>query len=344
MRYLIAVVFVLLAAQCLADPVWATAEIVEELTVYRDHRDAGHYYYEPATYQVTTKDGEPQVFYRLFRYMGTTETRDSNEFRVSAILTIDVEQTVVADRYMPALSILRGRNPSARLSPLPVDGFSAGLNYVAIKPDGEEQSGLVDALGTGDGEEGPGNSELQYWSKRRFTLAFDPLTAQLFWDNFENDRLQLSLSHSLMSAGMRKNNEGLWELDERRFGNSVPIHISMKEHANHFSRTEAWQLANRRRTDVIVMCYDFFEEDANDLYRVSIEVRFKTMRDQDYVEKVRFESDGDDAEQTVSFRLARSMDEPYLYRVTRIFRSKPTEQSDWIEHRGLLLDVTSYAM
>jgi hypothetical protein len=250
----------------------------------------------------------------------------------------------VADRYLQALAALRRRNASARLSPLPIDSFSAELIYVAIDSEGLESEGVVDAVASGDVADESESGGVQYWSKRRFTLSLDPLTAQLFWDNFENDRLQISLDYRITSAGKKINGEGVWETDERVFGGAVPLRVSMQEHADHFSRMESWQLANRRRTDVIIMCYDFFEDGADDLYRVSIEVRFKTLRDQDYVESVRFESGAGESEQTVSFLLARNMDEPYYYRVTRIFKSKPTERSDWIEHQGLLLDVTTYAM
>lgn len=344
MQRWIVIVLMFLGARCLAAPVWESAETINGLSVYQDHRDSSRFYYEPPPYRVSTKNGAPQVFYRLLRYMGTTETRDSNEFDISGILSLSVEQASIALLFGPALTALKKRYPTASLRMVPVDGFSAELIYVAIDPAGEEQTGAIDALGSGDAGDSHGAERVSVWTKRRFTLGFDPLTAELFWNNFENDRLQLSLSYSILSAGMRFNRERQWERDERRFANSVPVHISMREHADHFSRTETWQLASRRRTDVIVMCYDFFEPGADDLYRVSIDVRFKTLGGQDYVEKVRFEQNAESTEQTVSFRLARSMEEPYLYRVTRIFRSKPVERSDWIEHRGLLLDVTSYSM
>lgn len=344
MRVALLSLLILPIAESLADPVWSRGEVVADLSVYPDHQDAALYYYEPAPYKLSEADGEPQLYFRLFRYLGTTETRDSNVFEVAAILTVDVEQDTVADRYPDALAMLRRRNSSASLRPLPIDGFGAELIYAAIDAAGQQQSGSVDAQASGNVEETAEEGPVQFWSQRRFTLALDTLTAQLFWDNFSNDRLQLSLDYRIETEGMKVNAEGAWEADARTFGGAVPLRVSMQEYADHFSRMESWQLANRRRTDVIVMCYDFFEEGAEDLYRVSIDVRFKTLRDQDYVESVRFESGAVETEKTVSFRLARNMDEPYYYRVTRIFKSGPVRESGWIEHQGLLLDVTSYAM
>jgi hypothetical protein len=336
-------------------PVWETAETIEGMTVYRDHAEPNRFYYAPAGYRIAVRDGAPQVYFRVFRYMGTAETRDAGEFRVSAILSIDAEQATVAERYAPAVAALKRRNPRATLQPLPVDGFSGELNYVVIGGDGETGSLNAAASGystEGDGAETADDPEreaddsarpVSHWTQRRFTIALDPLTAELFWENFENDRLQLSLSHQLASAGMRRSDAGSWERDEREFADSVGVDISMQEHPSHFSRTETWALANRRRTDVIVMCYDYNERDDDELFRVSVDVRFKTLRDQDYVETVRFDA-GQETEKTISFRLARNIEEPYYYRVTRLFRTLPTQRGEWIEHRGMLLEVTDHAM
>ena len=331
-------------------PVWETAETVAGLTVFRDHQDSHRFYFEPAGYRIAEADGAPRVFFRIFRYLGTAETRDQGEFRISAILSIDAEQETVAERYGPALQALRRRDASASLRPLPIDGFDAELIYAVI---GGDASGTLSAGGSGNTAPEDGDIDVaaehvgptvEHWTKRRFTVPLDELTAQLFWDNFENDQLQLSLSHRLVSAGMRRTSADEWEPIERSFAGSVPVHVSMQEHASHFSRTETWALANRRRTDVIVTCYDYTERTDDELFRVAVDVRFKTLRDQDYVETVRFEAGEMETEKTISFRLARNLDEPYLFRVTRLFNSLPEEKGSWTEHRGLILDVTDYAL
>jgi hypothetical protein len=333
-----------------AAPVWESAETVAGLAVYRDHQDSHRFYYEPAGYRIAVVDDAPQVFFRIFRYLGTAETRDQGEFRISAILSIDAEQATVAERYGPALQALRRRDARASLRPLPVDGFVAELTYAVI---GGDEAGTLSAAGSGGAASDDGGADVaaeeaeptvEHWTQRRFTIPLDELTAQLFWDNFENDRLQLSLSHRLVSAGMRRTAVDAWERDERSFANTMPVHISMQEHASHFSRTETWALANRRRTDVVVTCYDYTERADDELFRVTVDVRFKTLRNQDYVETVRFDAGAVETDKTISFRLARNLDEPYLFRVTRLFHSLPEEKGPWIEHRGLILDVTDYAL
>lgn len=332
------------ASPAFTAPVWETADIVEGLAVYRDHQDRNIYYYQPTQYDLTERDGSPQVYYYLYRYMGTEETGDRGAFDVSGILSIDVEQRGIEAQYMLARTAIRRRNPSAVLRSVPVTAFEATINYVAIDSNNEEVTGSADAIGTSDLEGETASKQGGLWNKRRFTIAFEPLTAELFWKNFEEDNLQLSLSYGVLSAGKRKNENGEWEVDKREFGNSSSILVSMNEHPDHFIKIETWQLMKRRRTDVIVMCYDFFEDGAEDLFRVTVEVRFRTINDQDYIEKIRFSGVDDETEQTVSFKLARNLDEPFYYRITRLYKTRPAETTDWVEHNGLLLDITSYSM
>ena len=79
-----------------------------------------------------------------------------------------------------------------------------------------------------------------------------------------------------------------------------------------------------------------------DLYRVDVEVRFKTLRGEDYVEKVRFQADETDTDKAISFGLAKNVNAPFVYRVTRTYKQRPRESSGWIEHRGIRLDISSY--
>jgi hypothetical protein len=351
-----AVAALAVASPALAAPVWETAETIEGLAVYRDHAESNRFYYAPSGYRIAESGGAPQVYFRVFRYLGTPETGDTGEIRIAGLLSIDAEQATVAERYVPALATLKRRNAHATLRPLPVDAFRANLNYLVIG--GDDQSGSIDAAASGytaDGGESDVGADAgepdsvesvsgpAYWTRRRFTVALDPLTAEVFWANFENDALQLSLTHQLTSAGMRRNAAGAWERDERAFADSVGVHISMQEQPSHFAKIETWALAKRRRTDVMVMCYDYTARDDDELFRVTVDLRFKTLRNQDYVETVRFDP-GQETEKTISFRLARNLEEPYYYRVTRLFHTLPMQRSEWIEHRGMLLEVTDFAM
>ena len=338
------ILVILFVNPAFAAPVWETAEIVEGMTLYKDHQDDSIYYYQPVQYQLTERAGEPQLYYYLYRYLGTTETGDYDAFKVSGVLSVDIEQRGIAVQYMRARTALRQAQPHAVLRSVPVTAFNARLNYVGIDDNDKEVSGSIDAT-TANGIEGQTAAKNGgLWNKRQFTIGFEPLTAELFWKNFEEENLQISLSYGVLSSGKRKNTEGAWENDEREFGNSTGILVSMQEYPDHFVRTETWQQMKRRRTDVIVSCYDFFEDASEELYRVTVEIRFRTINDQDYIERLRFTDIDDETDRTVSFKLARSMEEPYFYRVTRLYKTRPTETTDWVEHNGLLLDITSYVL
>lgn len=343
-RFTAGVVGCLATGIACADPDWQSATTAAGLTVYPDHASSNTYYYQPPQFDVLLRDGQPQVYYRLYRYLGTTETGDSDAFDVAGVLSIDVVAQGIETQAAAALAELRRRRPNAALRSVPISSFTGTLDYVGIDDDEETVTGSVDVQGVSD--LGPDDTATGggLWTRRRFTVAFEPLTAQLFWQNFEAGRLQLSLSYVYRSPGRVRNTDGQWQEDLRTFANSTPIPVAMAELPDHFEAVETWQLARKRRTDVVVMCYDFFQDGAEELYRINVELRFRTARDQDYVERVRFDGPDDETERTVSFRLARSLDEPYYYRVTRLYKSVPPVTGDWIENQGLLLDVTDYAL
>jgi hypothetical protein len=320
-----------------AAPDWSSAENVGGIPVYRDHVRQGRYYYAPAGFRLAYRDGQPEFQYKIFRYIGTRQTGDSNAFELRGILSFSMEQDIDYETLTRVKSQLRQRVGFEWLRPLPIDNFSSALQYAVIETD------VAGEIGGGSSAESAESGDEAVWRKRVFMIGLRPRTAELLWDGFHEGRLQLSLSYAWEAKGkVRSSSDGHWETRERVFSDAVPISLDARQFRDHFQQIDSWAGIAFDKTMVSVSCYDFIDEEPTELYRVTVEIKFRTLRDQDYVEKVTFQRGELNFEKDVSFRLAKDLEQPYQYRVTRIFSSgRPTEQTGWLQHSGQHLDITT---
>jgi hypothetical protein len=320
-----------------AAPDWSSAEEVGGVPIYRDHIRRGRYYYAPAGFRLAYRDGRPDLQYRIFRYIGKRETGDSDAFDIRGILTFSMEQDIDYEALTSVKTKLRQKAGFEWLRPLPIDHFSSALQYTVIETD---VAGELDGGTTAEDIE---DIDEAVWRKRVFMIGLRPRTAELMWDGFHDGRLQLSLGYVWTVKGeVRSSNDGHWESRERQFAGAVPIDVDARQFGDHFQQVDSWARIGFDKTMVSVSCYDFIDEEPTELYRVTVEIRFRTLRNQDYVEKVTFEHGELEFEKDVSFRLAKDLEQPYQYRVTRIFSSdRPIERTQWLEHSGQHLDITT---
>lgn len=315
--------------------------------VFPDHLRHKVFYYSPLGLRLSQVDDMPAFRFDLFRYMGRKETGDASAFRVRGILSFEAEQIRDIDLIKRMGNHLRRTRPGATLRPAPIERFQSELIYKTVEIEegdsietGTVEGGVSKTLDNDDaGDKSGGN-----WKSRLFTIGLEPLTAELFWDNFEKERLQLSLSYHWTIHGVVKDDSqgGAWQESTTDIANTLPMNISMSEYPNLFRRIETWQKIGVAHTNLIVTCYDFINETQADLYSITAEVMFKTLRNQDYVEKVRFTEDDIEYEKQISFRLAKDLDAGYQYRIKRIFRSGEVKRTKWKRHDGQVLDVTYY--
>jgi len=251
-------------------------------------------------------------------------------------LTFRLRQDIPHEAIAAARSALAGRPGFRSLRPLPLKRLESKLIYAVVEDD------VSGEIAGGESAEEADDEFTATWSKRTFTVALQPLTAELFWAGFQNDSLQLSADYVWTSEGRVPKRDGAgWDVQLKEISSAVPIRVDARQYPSLFEQVDTWSRIPLDKTTVTVSCYDFVDEEPTELYRVVVELRFRTLRDQDYVETLTFGQGDTDYEKSVSFKLAKAMTQPYSYRVTRIFNSdRPRTETGWQEHRGQYLDIT----
>jgi hypothetical protein len=94
-------------------------------------------------------------------------------------------------------------------------------------------------------------------------------------------------------------------------------------------------------TGLDVFCFDFIENLDENLYAKMVEVAIPTTG-RDLVEQVTFKDNGE-YRNRIEFKLAKDLDRPYRYRISRIWKDGRGDIGRWKEKKGeTLLDITAY--
>ena len=310
------------------------------LKIFKDHIKSNVYYYATTQLELENSKQHPAFRYDLNRYMGKRETSDKKVFRVRGILFFVIKPSISVSLYHQVREKLANQNTHViEVLPAPVKNFNGHLVYsITGSDDDPEVSGTIKGgVSTKSNEtkiSGTG------WSKRSFTIALMGVDADLFWQSFEQERLVLSLSYEWKINGVKPDNDSGWMDSAYSIAGSLPIDVHFKEHPGLFSRNEIWQNMSLSHTQLTVACYDFINAITSGLYKVNVEVRFLTERNQEYVERVDFKQGSEAYEQTIKFRLPKNLRAGYDYRVHRIYNDGREELSEWMRHDDALLDVS----
>ncbi len=320
---------------------------VGQVKVYPDHARRNVFYYAPRPLRLHHVNGQPVFRFDLFRYWGRKETGDSDVFRVRGVLTFQVERPQDLRAYQELALAVQQTYPGAVLRPAPISKFASKLIYRTVEASGggKAESGVIEGgVSRAVGEEGDDEAKEGHWKQRRFTIGLAPHTAELFWRAFEQNRLVLSLIYSSHVLGVVPNDKAndAWQESTVELADALPIDVSMAAHPSAFRRTDIGYSMKMAHTTVTVLCYDFINETKPNLYSVQVEVMFRTLRDQDYIERVKFIENDDEYEREISFRLAKDLGAGYQFRVQRIFKDGRHEKTAWQKHNGQQLDVTYY--
>ena len=310
------------------------------LQVFKDHQKSNTFYYATTQLELVNIKQHPAFRYDLNRYMGKKETSDKQVFRVRGILSFVVKPAVSASLYQQIREELAKQNTGIiEVLPAPVKKFQSHLVYLITGSDD-----VPDSSGTISGgvstEFAESKSSGTGWSKRSFTIALMGIDADLFWQSFEQGRMILSLAYSWEINGVKPNNDSGWIASPYQISGTLPIDVFYDEHPSLFSRNEIWQTMSLAHTRLTVACYDFINAIASGLYKVTVEVRFMTERDQEYVERVKFQEKDEEYERIIKFRLPKNLHAGYDYRVQRIYIDGIVELSEWMRHDDALLDVS----
>ncbi len=331
--------------------------VVNDIKLYPDHKDPALLYYMPSPLRLSKINDKPVFRFDLFRYVGRKETGDSAVFRVRGVLTFEIERSERLSDYQALRAAVQRKYPRAVLRPAPITGFESKLVYRTVESDRGRQSetGSIEGgvskvidvkagISKAPNEEQTGPIGEGNWKRRRFTIGLRPRTAELFWRGFKENRLLLSLAYTWRVRGVVSDQKTNGQMRESTadLTDSLPITVSMTAYPDAFVKTDIGQVMEMGHTVLTVICYDFINETKPDLYSVTVEVMFRTLRGQDYVERVQFSENDESYEKEVSFRLAKNLGAGYQYRVQRLFRDGRHETTGWKRHHGQQLDVTYY--
>ena len=333
--------FALLSTQLArAAPDLQSAETIDNVRIFKDHQKPLVFYYQKMQKRLVENENVPEFNYQVNRYIGKTITEDTDEFRVRGAIKFQTTSDFGETSYASILEQLKAKYPGkVELLPAPISNSYNKLVYATInvseteeKAKGELEGGLVKS-------EKPKNSLLAT-EKQRFTIGLSGHDADFFWQNFEKNNLILSLAYGWSVSGVKKNAEDIWDASTYEISNTTPIKVSMKEFPALFKKNELWQNIDVAHSTITVMCYDFINLKKSPFYYVNVELRFNTLRNQSYEEKIRFTQDNEQYEAPVRFKLVNSIKDGYEYRVSRMTLDGDKTTSAWIKTTQAAIDVS----
>ncbi|MFO7964870.1 MAG: hypothetical protein R6U50_13180 [Desulfobacterales bacterium] len=309
------------AASCRAAPNLDHFYDIQGTRVYRDHEIPSEWYVAPAPPVLRQRtDNTPDYGFALYRYVGRSGTGDSGSFRVRGVLTFGIERfrdSAVSAKIRKALRAKGFRTP--RLKSMPVSAVRSTFMFADKSETREYQT---------------------RWKSGSIMVFLDAHMAEVLWDAVKAGQIQVSVCIDEELAGVR-NREDAWQPSSASQVRTVPVDMDMTAHSDHFQRIDLGERMKVGYTGVDVFCFDFIENLEENLYAKIVEVAIPTTG-RELVEAVTFKDNGE-YRHRIEFKLAKDLDQPYRYRVSRIFQDGSKQTGPWQEKSGeTLLDITAY--
>jgi hypothetical protein len=306
---------------CHADPDLTRFQDIEGIRIYQDHKMSSEWYLSPSSPELGLRtDGTPDYGLALYRYIGRSGTGDSGNFRVRGILTIGMNRSQKPERTAKIRKALITQGfSSPRLKSMTVSASRASLVFA------DQQEAKEYAI---------------RWKSGPMVVSLDATLSQILWDAVEAGQTLVSLSLEETLKGVRKEEE-TWAPSTTSSSWVVPVEMDLKKHPDHFQKMDLGGRMKVGYTGLDVFCFDFIENLEKDLYAKIVEVSIPTAG-RDLVETATFKADGE-YRSRMEFKLAKDLDRPYRYRITRVKLDGTRETGPWQEKEGeTLLDITAY--
>ena len=323
MKRLLVCMFMLL---CYSPFCWSEPDLdqffnLQGVRVYKDHKNASVWYPAPAQPVLDTRgDNTPDYGLSLYRYLGRKGTSDTGEFWVRGVLTFGIARSRDAKISADIRKELRSKGiKSPRLKSMPVSSNKLTLLFADQQYSRQYQI---------------------RWKSGAMIVPLDAYAAEILWDAVAAGQTLVSVSIDETLSGVRKADEE-WQPSTTAVAWTVPVEMDMKAHPDHFERLDLGGRMKVGYTGLDVFCFDFIEQLDEKLYAKIVEVAIPTTG-RDLVESVTFKDDGE-YRSRIEFKLAKDLDKPYRYRITRILADGSKDTGLWRERTGeALLDITSY--
>lgn len=317
---LLILLLIISGANCLAEPDLGVYDDIEGTRIYQDHKNQSIWYLSPAKPILNTReDKTPDYGLSLYRYLGRKGTGDSGSFWVKGVLTFgfDRSQEGLSGKIRKAL---RGKGiTSPRLKSMPVSASRVTLIFA-------------------DQEQVRENN--LRWKTGTMVVPLDSVKAEILWDAVEKGQVLVSVAFEETLTGVNKKEDD-WQPDTTSLTWTIPVEMDMKAHPDHFSKMDLGGRMKVGYTGLDVFCFDFIENLEENLYAKIVEVAIPTTG-RDLVETVTFKQDSD-YRNRIEFKLAKDLDQPYRYRILRVYNDGSQKDSPWLKKEGeTLLDITEY--
>lgn len=294
---------------------------IRDVRIYRDHQNHSRWYITPAMPVLgRQKDGTPDYGLALYRYLGRKGTSDSGDFWVRGVLTLGIERS----RKPQILPEMRKELRSRGITDPEIRSMPVSKTRISLMFAGGQNLGTYNTR----------------WAGGALVLALDARDAEILWDAVTAGQTQVSVPIDETLAGVRKKQDQ-WEPGTVAQTRVVAVEMDINAHPDHFQRTDLGARMKKGYTGLDVFCFDFVENLEEDLYAKIVEVAIPTAG-RDLVESVTFRA-GSDYRRRIAFKLAKDLDQPYRYRISRIYKDGSKKTGQWRQKTGeALLDITAY--
>lgn len=322
-RKIIFFILVLLwgAAECIAYPDLDNFTDIEGVRVYGDNESSQTYYLSPAAPLLESRpDGSPDYGLSLYRYLGTKGTGDAGSFWVRGVLTFGIDRERESGITAEIRKKLKNRGvKSPRVKSMPVTGSRMTLLFADR------------------------NDSSEYAMRWKTGITVVPLAAhqaEILWDAVAAGQTLVSVSIEETFSGVRKTDEE-WTPSDTAMNWTVPVEMDMAAHPDHFQKMDLGGRMQMGYTGLDIFCFDFIENLEENLYAKTVEVAIPAPG-RNLIETVTFKDDGE-YRSRIEFKLAKDLDQPYRYRISRVWQDGSRDVGAWQEKEGeTLLDITAY--
>ncbi len=322
-KYLLfcSLIFLCFSTVCPAEPDLDSFMDVKGVRIFRDHAEASKWYITPARPRLARRsDGTPDYGLALYRYLGRRGTSNSGDFWIRGVLTAGVDRI----RKSGLTADIRDRLHSAGIKKPDIMTMPVSSSRVSLLFADEQDSRCWAAR----------------WRGGMLVLPLGRQHAEILWDAVEAGQTLVSISIEETLAGVRRK-EDKWEPSQTSFAWTVPLNLDIASHPGNFQRTDLGARMKFGYTGLDVFCFDFLENLDENLYAKTVEVAIPA-RGRDLVEEATFKAETG-YRSRIRFKLARDLDQPYRYRITKIYKDGSRETGAWQRKTGeAMLDITAY--
>lgn len=360
-QYLILGCFIVIGGVVFAQPVAYTKLTIGAATLYKDLKKDKLYYYAPGNLVLNEDEtGKPAFQLLQMRYTGTKLASAIGEKRFTNIVQFGVKMKSITSSEISEIKKQLGSGISLR--PLPVRNIEMRILIPAMFP-GDEPQFLQGEFSSQATQNGGNSDKKSYWTERTFTHRLDNPSAQLLWEQVENNRLSISVNYVFFGemidrhpGEIETSDSTITESLVEQLGEEEPILIPFK------SETFAVEIDPNAWPDILkkidineslppvyptleVKCYDFQNEALSDILIKKVEMKATSVNgDPLKLPTIRFSRDQPDLHtHLVSSPYAITMSKPLFYKVTTIRKDGTKNESSWNKTTSWhdLIDVTT---